>query len=199
MIHSITIMKTEQVKVKGRFALGIWKNILSNQYSISQINMDVTDARCAHDLPLHMPDRRTAPATPQPAPVMDRYSGLRSASNSFKTSHACRAAVKRVRPHAVSINTVHSSRVTPKERFEGMNQVYWNRIRSILRKKRKLILDRVQCYLSKVFVTKQSFLCNGGILEWEGLIHYWFEFSCHNKIHDLLEVIECAHGGADNA
>jgi len=152
MIHNMTMIRTEQVKAKGRFALGDWKKILSSQYSISQINMDVTDAKRAHDLPIHMPDRSTPPATPQPAPVMDRYSGLRLASNSFNTSHACRADAKRVTPHADSINTIHSSRVTPKGRFEGIDQACWNKIRLILRKKRMFILDRVQCDLSKVFV-----------------------------------------------
>lgn len=152
MTHSKTMIKIEQVKANGRFALGAWKKILSSQYSISQITMDVTETKRAHDLSFHKPDRRTAPATPQPAPVMDRYSGLRLASNSFNTSHACRAATKRVRPHADNINTIHSNRVTPKERFEGMDQFSWNRIRLILRKKRLFILDRVQCDLSKIFV-----------------------------------------------
>ena len=162
--------------------------------------MDVTTAGRAHDLPLHMPNRRTLPATLQPAPVMDRYSGLRLASNSFNTSHACRAATKRVTPHADSINTIHSNRVTPKGRFdEGMDQLYWNRIRLVLRKIRVFILDRIQGYLSKVFVIPKSFLCKSGILEREGLIHDRFEFPCNNKVHNLLKFVERTHGGADYA
>ena len=121
---------------KGRFALGSWNSVRSSQYSISQSNVDATNAGRVHDLPLHMPYRRTPPATPQPAPVTDRYSGLRLASNSYNTSQARRAATKRVTPQADNINTIHSRRVTPKGLFEGMAQVCWNGIRLILRKKR---------------------------------------------------------------
>ena len=83
-----------------------------------------------HAFEFHIPKRSAPPTAAQPAPVMDRYSGLRSASNSFNTSQACRAATKRIAPHADRINTIHRSRVTPKERsFIGMDQVFRNRIR----------------------------------------------------------------------
>lgn len=80
--------------------------------------MDVTEADRAQGFPLHIPDRITPPVNPQPAPVMDRYNGLRLDSNSFSTSHVCRAATKRVIPHADNINTIHSNRVTPRVLFE---------------------------------------------------------------------------------
>lgn len=117
------ITMTEQASAKGRFALGGWNRIRSSQYSISQIKLDVINTGRTHDLPIQMPDRITHPATLQPAPVMDRYSGLRLASNSYKISHARRAATKRVRPHTNRINTIHRSRVTPKGLFRGMNLV----------------------------------------------------------------------------
>lgn len=129
---------TEQASANGRFALGAWKKILSNQYSISQSIMDVMTAGSAQDFLIQMADRRTPPATPQPAPVIDRYSGPRLASNSFNTSHACRAATNRVTPHADKLNTIHSRRVTPKGLFEGMDKVYLNRIWFILRKGRMI-------------------------------------------------------------
>jgi len=88
----------------------------------------------AHDLLLHIPDKSTPPATPQPAPVMDRYSGLRLDAYSFNTSQACKAATKRVTPHADKLNTIHSRRVAPKGLFEYMDQVCWNRIRPLFKK-----------------------------------------------------------------
>jgi hypothetical protein len=74
-----------------------------------------------HAFEFHRPNSRTPPAAPQPAPVMDRYNGLRPASNSYNTSHQRRAATKRTTPHADRINTIHRSRVTPKDRFVGMD------------------------------------------------------------------------------
>lgn len=150
--------------------------------------MDATTAGRDHDFFIKMPDRRTPPATAQPAPVMDRYNGLRLASNSYKISHTRKAATKRVTPHADRINTDHRSRVTLKGRFEGMDYVYRNRIRFILRKKR-LFLIRVQCYLSEILIVPQSFLRQRGILERECLVDNWFKFPVHNKIHDLLEIV----------
>jgi hypothetical protein len=110
----------EQAIAKGRFALGGWNSDRSNQYSISQINTAAAIAARAHDLPLQIPYKRAHPAAPQPAPVMDRYNGLRLASNSYNTSQARRAAKKRVTPQTDNINTAHSRRVTLKGLLEGM-------------------------------------------------------------------------------
>lgn len=106
--------------VKRRLGLGSWKNNLSIQYSASHKRMDVRIARRDQALPLHMLHNKTVPATAQPAPVMDKYSGLRLALNSDSTSHQRSVATKRVRPHADRLNTIHRSRVTPKGRLESM-------------------------------------------------------------------------------
>ena len=115
-------MTTEQLNAKDRFALIDWKKTLSIQYSNSQTRTDVMIAGRVHDLPLQMPDRRTPPATTQPAPVMDRYTGLRLASYSYSTLHQRNAAARRIPPHADRLNTNHRSRVTLKGRLD-MDQV----------------------------------------------------------------------------
>ena len=82
--------------------------------------MDVKIAGRAHALIINKPDKRTPPATTQPAPVMDKYSGLRWAPNSDSTSHQRRAAYNLTTPHADRLNTIHRSRVTPKDLLKGM-------------------------------------------------------------------------------
>lgn len=74
-------------------------------------------AQRAQILLLKMLHNRTQPATAQPAPVIDRYSGLMAEWNSTRISHPRKAAVSRTPPHAMSINTIHRSRVTPKGLF----------------------------------------------------------------------------------
>jgi len=107
----------ENVNAKGKFAREDWKITLSIQYSINQTKMDATMAGGVHFFLRRIPDRSTPPATTQPAPVMDRYNGLRFASNSFNTLHHRRAARKRTALQADWINTIHRSRVTPKGLF----------------------------------------------------------------------------------
>ena len=118
----MTRTTTEQVNANGRFALDDWKK-RSIQYSNSQSTMDVMIAGRAHDLRLKIPDKRTPPATTQPAPVMDKYTGLRLESNSRSTFHQRTAAASRIAFHADRLNTNHRSKVTPKGRFVGMDQI----------------------------------------------------------------------------
>ena len=115
--------RIESVNAKGKFARDDWKTSLSIQYSISQTKTDTATADRAHGLLRRMPDRTTPPAAPQPAPVMDRYNGLRLFSNSYNTSHQRRVAKKRTTPQADRINTIHRSRVTPKGLFWGMDSI----------------------------------------------------------------------------
>ena len=63
------------------------------------------------------PQERAAPMRAQPAPVMDRHTGLREASNSDISVHQRMAPMNRIPPHADRLNTTHRSRVTPKGRF----------------------------------------------------------------------------------
>src|SRR6185503_10993625 len=112
--------KPDVINANGRLALDAWKNNLSTQYSTSHSMMDARIAGYDQALALHMPQSKTAPATLQPAPVMDKYSGLRLALNSYSTSHQRRAATRRMKPHADRLNTIHRSRVTPKGRLAGM-------------------------------------------------------------------------------
>lgn len=109
--------RAEIANVNRRLGLGCWKNNRSIQYSASHKKMDATIARRDQGLAIHMLHSKTGPATAQPAPVMDRYSGLRLALNSVSTSHQRRVASKRIRPHADRLNTIHRSRVTPKGRL----------------------------------------------------------------------------------
>src|SRR5258705_5150075 len=102
---------------KEKFALGDSKNIRSTQYSMTHRNMERGIARPAHDFPLKRLHRSTTPTTIQAAPVMDKYSGLRRAPNSFNTLHQRKAANSRTAPQADRLNTSHRSRVTLKGRF----------------------------------------------------------------------------------
>ena len=103
--------------VNRRLGLGCWKSNRSIQYSASHKRMDTTIARRDQGLAIHMLQSKTTPATAQPAPVMERYSGLRLALNSDRTSHQRKVANKRIRPHADNHNIIHRSRVTPKGRL----------------------------------------------------------------------------------
>src|SRR5512141_2621839 len=107
----------DAINAKKKFALGASKNIRSTQYSMTQRNMDRGIARRAHDFPLKRLHRSAPPTTIQPAPVMDKYSGLRRAPNSFNTLHQRNAANSRTAPQADRLNTSHRSRVTLKDRF----------------------------------------------------------------------------------
>jgi len=109
--------RADIANVNKRLGLGCWKNNRSIQYSASHKRIDTTIARRDQGLALHMLHSKMAPATTQPTPVMDRYSGLRLALNSDSTSHQRRVATKRIRPHADKLNTIHRSRVTPKGRL----------------------------------------------------------------------------------
>jgi len=84
--------------------------------------MDVTIAQRAQGFLRNIPDERTPPATPQLAPVMDKYSGLRLDPNSFSKPHQRIAATKRNTPHTDRLNTNNSSKVTLKGRLRGMDQ-----------------------------------------------------------------------------
>lgn len=95
----------------------------STQYSISQMNKEVTTAGGAHLFLRRMPDKRTPPAAPQPVPVMDRYSGLRLFPNSARTPHARTDAIKRTAPQVDRVNTIHRRRVTPKGLFRGIDSI----------------------------------------------------------------------------
>ena len=75
----------------------------------------------AHVLLDKMPYKRTHPAAPQPAPVMDKYNGLKLASNSLNISHQRKTAASRIMPHADRLNPIHTNRVTLKGRFRGMD------------------------------------------------------------------------------
>ena len=129
-------VNSEPAIAKGRFAPGDWKKTRSSQYSNSQIKTDVRTARCVHLLRVSMLHTRAHPTTAQPAPVMDRYSGLRLDPNSIKISHACRAAKNRIVPHANRLNTIHMSRVTPKGLFRSMESLSFTRISCRLGAKR---------------------------------------------------------------
>lgn len=151
-------MTTEQLNAKGRFVLDDWKNILSIQYSNSQSRTDVMIAGRVHDSRFHIPDISTPPATTQPAPVMDKYNGLRLALKAYNTSHHRNAAAKRIAPHTDRLNTNHRSRVTLKGRL-GIDQVRWNRIKCRLRVKRVSVLWLAILY--KVFTAIADIgLCN---------------------------------------
>lgn len=112
--------RTEVINANGRLALEVSKTIRSTQYSVRKRNADIRIAVRAHGFALKRLQSRTAPATAQPAPVMDKYSGLRRASNSYNTSHQRRAANSRIVPQADRLNTNHRSRVTPKGRLRSM-------------------------------------------------------------------------------
>ena len=116
MVNSIANMKTENNIVNSKLALGASKKIRSIQYSTSQRMMDVRMARCAHDFLEKMPQKSAAPNKAQPAPVMDRYSGLRRAPNWERTPHQLNAPNNRSKPHTDRLNTIQSRRVTPKGR-----------------------------------------------------------------------------------
>jgi len=121
-LTSVTVNnRKDAVNANDRFALGDSKDIRSIQYSTTHRNMDAGIAKRVHCFPLNKPHRSRPPTTAQPAPVMDRYSGLRRAPNSFRTSHQRRAAKNRIAPHTDKLNTSHSSRVTPKGRLLGMD------------------------------------------------------------------------------
>ena len=127
----------DSINAKERFALGASKNSRSTQYSMTQRNMDKGIARRTHDFPLKMLHRSTPPTMIQPAPVMDKYGGLRRAPNSFKTFHQRNAANSRTAPQADRLNTSHRSRVTLKGRFWGMDSAVQNN-RFRLRKGRSI-------------------------------------------------------------
>ena len=117
LVNVTATNRADIASVNRRLGLGCWKNNLSIQYSASHKRMDTTIARRDQGLAIHILHSKTAPATAQPAPVMDKYSGLRLALNSDKTSHQRKVANKRIRPHADKHNTIHRSRVTPKGRL----------------------------------------------------------------------------------
>src|SRR5262245_6330107 len=83
-------------------------------------NREAGIAQYVHIFPMNKPHKSMTPATIQPAPVMERYSGLRRASNSFSIFHKRSAAISRTAPHADRLNTSHRSRVTPKGRLRNM-------------------------------------------------------------------------------
>src|SRR6185295_9448047 len=113
--------RLDRPSAKKKFALDDSKNIRSAQYSMTHKKMDIGIAGRAHAFALKRLPRSTAPTMSQPAPVMDKYSGLRSAPNSFNTFHQRKAAKSRTAPQADRVNTSHRSRVTPKGRFWGMD------------------------------------------------------------------------------
>ena len=121
-IHNRTVTSN----AKRRFALGDSKNIRSIQYCRIHKDMDAGIARYIHNFPLpaDKPHKSTAPATIQPAPVRERYNGLRRASNSFSAFHQRSAAISRTAPHADRLNTSHRSRVTLRGRFRDMDSPF---------------------------------------------------------------------------
>lgn len=111
--------RNEAAAAKGRFGFGDSNTARSAQNSTCHPSADASTADRDHAFRLRIPQNRTIPAAPQPDPVSARYRGLRRASNSERISHQRIAANKRTAPHTVSINTSHSSRVTPKGRLGG--------------------------------------------------------------------------------
>src|SRR5215510_5319586 len=110
---SVTTRKsTDAISEKKKFSLADSKNSRSVQYSITQRKMDMKIAWRAHNFPLKRVHRSPTPTRIQAAPVMDRYSGLRRAPNSFNTFHQRRAPKTRTAPQAERLNTSHRSRVT---------------------------------------------------------------------------------------
>src|SRR5688572_8795725 len=121
-LMSVTMnSRTVRINAKKRLALGDSKNIRSTQYWRIHKDMDARIARTVHNFPLNKPHKSTAPAIIQPTPVMERYSGLRRASNSFSTFHQRSTAISRTAPHADRLNTSHRSRVTPNGRLRIMD------------------------------------------------------------------------------
>src|SRR5512141_480930 len=83
--------------------------------------MDVRIARAVHFLRMNRLANSPPPTTLQAAPVMDRYHGLRPDRNSINTSQPRRVAKNRMAPHANRLNTIHTSRVTPKGLFRSID------------------------------------------------------------------------------
>lgn len=103
--------------IKGRLARGASKKSRSIQYSTRHRTIAAGIAEYAQRLPAAMLHTKTMPARSQPAPVMDKYSGLRLAWNSLSTSRHPSAANRRRKPKPDRLNTIQRSRVTPNGRF----------------------------------------------------------------------------------
>jgi len=114
----------DAINANGRFARGDWKKIRSTQYWICQTNAAIITTDGIHALRLITPQNKTPPTAPQPAPVADKYNGLRRASNSLSTSQKRKAAKNLTAPHADRINTNHRSRVTPKGRWGDIAVIF---------------------------------------------------------------------------
>ena len=114
--------------------------------------MDVRTAARVHFLRMNMLHSRTLPAIAQPAPVMDRYHGLRVDLNSISISQARRDANNRMAPHANRLNTIHRSMVTPKGRFCSIDLFSFNRSNYRLALKAEAVFQSIysSCLLRRI-------------------------------------------------
>src|SRR5215216_6676855 len=122
MISSRVNRKPDNKTANNKLAREPSKKIRSIQYSTSHTAVDRGTAECVHRFLDRMLQNSAPPATVQPAPVMDKYHGLRRAPNWERTLHQLNAAKKRSRPHADRLNTIQRNSVTPKGRFRGKNR-----------------------------------------------------------------------------